>query len=149
MLAGHYLTAGVGAVLGVLCAAFATNIHRDRRASAASDLQHLTQRRRTGVGGTLSGGTGTPGGTLSGLQNQFSLVSGGGGGGGGGRNSSGGSGRHLGIVSSPGIQQDNHSAILISRNGGGGDGGGQAEGEPASAAVYDLKPSTSLLETFG
>ena len=30
VLAGHYLTAGIGAVLGVLCAAFATTLLRER-----------------------------------------------------------------------------------------------------------------------
>ncbi len=36
VLAGHYLSAGVGAVLGVLSAAFATTLLRERRAAAAA-----------------------------------------------------------------------------------------------------------------
>ncbi len=61
MLAGHYLTAGVGAVLGVLCAAFATNLHRDRAEAAAAVRDEQPPRHRLlPRGGATASAAATP-----------------------------------------------------------------------------------------
>jgi len=44
VLAGHYLTAGVGAVLGVLCAAFAASLRRERRQEVLLGMDATTNR---------------------------------------------------------------------------------------------------------